>query len=78
MIDTLNVYGDVLFGKGITVKSTLHVEGRSLLNGSSTISSDLYIYDNTYFRSSSIGSYLQISDFDNTMSSEFYTKHNNE
>ena len=74
IIDTLNVYGDVLFERDVTIKSTLHVSGRSLLNGSSTISSDLYVSGNAYFSSSSIGSYLQISVFDITMGSNYYTK----
>jgi hypothetical protein len=74
IIDTLNAYGNVLFDRDVTIKSNLHVSGRSILNGSSTISSDLYISGNTYFRSSSIGSYLQISAFDITMGSNYYTK----
>ena len=74
VVDTLKVYGNAFLDNDVTVKSTLYVEGRSLLNGSSTILSDLYVSGNAYFRSSSIGSYLQISDYNSTMNNHFYTQ----
>ena len=74
IIDNLTVFGNVRFDKHMSINSSLYVEGRSLLNGSSTISSDLYVSGNTYFRSSSIGSYLQIQDFNNTIGSHYYTR----
>ena len=46
----------------------------STFNSSVSIINDLNVYGETYFATSSIGSYLKISDFGHTINNNLYTK----
>jgi hypothetical protein len=72
-ISALDVEGKTLLNGATTISSDLYVATNSVFNGPASMLSDLYVSGNTYFGDSSIGSYLKISDFNSTMSNQYYT-----